>query len=79
LYDVLSGYQDKYREDEDRDGLRNAGFFAAQPFDAADSPRGLHILSRRESNECHYSLLMIYICVNLIMNNLMVFSVYESY
>jgi hypothetical protein len=30
------------REDEDRDGLRNVGFFTAQPFDPADSPRKLH-------------------------------------
>jgi hypothetical protein len=37
----LSGY-DKYPEDEDRDGLRNLGFFTAQPFDLADSPRELH-------------------------------------
>jgi hypothetical protein len=29
-------------EDEDRDGLRNVGFFTAQPFDPADSPRELH-------------------------------------
>jgi hypothetical protein len=27
---------------EDRDGLRNVGFFTAQPFDPADSPRELH-------------------------------------
>jgi hypothetical protein len=29
-------------EDEERDGLRNVGFFTAQPFDPADSLRGLH-------------------------------------
>jgi hypothetical protein len=29
-------------EDEDRDGLRNVGFFAAQPFDPAYIPRKLH-------------------------------------
>jgi hypothetical protein len=26
----------------DRDGLRNVGFFTAQPFDPADNPRELH-------------------------------------
>jgi hypothetical protein len=31
-----------YPENEDRDGLRNVGFFTAQPFDPADSPRELH-------------------------------------
>jgi hypothetical protein len=30
-------------EDEDRDGLQNVGFFTAQPFDLADSPREHHI------------------------------------
>jgi hypothetical protein len=34
--------KNKYPEDEDRDGLRNVGFFTAQPFDLADSPRELH-------------------------------------
>jgi len=29
-------------EDEDRDGLQNVGFFTAQPFYLADSPRKLH-------------------------------------
>jgi hypothetical protein len=33
---------DKNPEDEDRDGLRNVGFFTAQSFDPADSPRKLH-------------------------------------
>jgi hypothetical protein len=32
-------------EDEDRDGLRNVGFFTAQPFDLADSPRELYQLT----------------------------------
>jgi hypothetical protein len=32
----------QYPEDESRDGLRNVGFFTAQPFDPADSPRKLH-------------------------------------
>jgi hypothetical protein len=39
---VLSSLSDQYPEDEDRDGLRNVGFFTAQPFDLADSPRELH-------------------------------------
>jgi hypothetical protein len=30
-----------YPEDEDRDGLRNVGFFTAQPFDPPDRPREL--------------------------------------
>jgi hypothetical protein len=33
---------DQYPENEDRNGLRNVGFFTAQPFDPADSPRELH-------------------------------------
>jgi hypothetical protein len=32
----------EYPEDEDTDGLPNVGFFTAQPFDPADSPRELH-------------------------------------
>jgi hypothetical protein len=32
----------KHSEDEDRDRLRNVGFFTAQPLDPADSPRKLH-------------------------------------
>jgi hypothetical protein len=31
-----------YYEDDDRDGLQNVGFFTAQPFDLANSPRELH-------------------------------------
>jgi hypothetical protein len=31
-----------YPEDKDRDGLQNVGFFTAQTFDLADSPRELH-------------------------------------
>jgi hypothetical protein len=46
--EVFSGYQpgqmvERWKtEDEDRDGLRNVGFFTVQPFDPADSPRELH-------------------------------------
>jgi hypothetical protein len=29
----------KFPEDKDRDGPRNVGFFAIQPFDTAGSPR----------------------------------------
>jgi len=32
----------QYSEDEDRDGLRNVGFFTFQPFDLAGSPRELY-------------------------------------
>jgi hypothetical protein len=39
---VLIILSDQYPEDEDRDGLRNVGFFTAQPFDPAHSPRELH-------------------------------------
>jgi hypothetical protein len=39
---VLRVQSTKYPEDEDRDGLRNVGFFTAQP---ADSPRELHHLA----------------------------------
>jgi hypothetical protein len=31
-----------YPEDKDRDGLRNVGFFTAQPFDPADNLRKFH-------------------------------------
>jgi hypothetical protein len=47
--EVLLGYQPgqiverwKNQRFVDRDGLRNVGFFTAQPFDPADSPRELH-------------------------------------
>jgi hypothetical protein len=32
-----------YPEDEDRDGPRNVGFFAIQPFDAAGTPRRFYL------------------------------------
>jgi len=32
----------QHPEDEDRDGLRNVGFFTVQPLDLADRPRELH-------------------------------------
>jgi hypothetical protein len=38
----LCGEKNVSKTDEDRDGLRNVGFFTAQPFDPADSPRDLH-------------------------------------
>jgi hypothetical protein len=44
---------DKDPEDEDRDDLRNFGFFTAQPFDRLIA-RENFILSRRESNKSHY-------------------------
>jgi len=52
-YKWLSGEKNQRFEDhlcpcpdEDRDGLQNVGFFTAQPFDLADSPRELHHIAK---------------------------------
>jgi hypothetical protein len=42
----LSGEKtEKLPEDEDRDGLRNVGFFTAQPLDPIEGPRKLQHIS----------------------------------
>jgi hypothetical protein len=39
-------YPYQHPEDEDRDGLRNVGFFTVQSLDLADSLRELHYIKK---------------------------------